>query len=561
MKKIDWLAVVFIIILSIFSLRDLYKAGFYTSHDGIHQVVRLYYFNQALSDGQIPPRWAGGLLNGYGYPLFVFSYQLPWLLAQPFRLLNLSVFESIKAVFLLGYCLSGVTMYFFLKKLVGRGGSLVGTVIYLFAPFRFSNIFVRAAIGDATVFIFPPFLFLSLYSLQIKNKISWPWIVLGAVSLSGMLLSHAMVFLFYFLAFWLYCLFVAVYRKKINLIISSVVITILTFGLSAYYFLPSFVEKNLTKFSQIMGPAHLGQYFLSLKELVYSTWGYGVMHSPEGAMSLQLGFAQWLSVVLFILLVLFLHKKINRKSFFPESLIFLFIFVITIFLMLPASKIFWQSFSRIMVVDFPWRILSLTVFTSSVLAAFFIAGLPNKRLKFIFGFMLIFLAFYANRNHLRINQVLDWPLDFCLKLERTTNTYDEYTPKWVNFDATKKAPSKIETSIPSTDLKIREERSNYLSFSLDLPKETKVRINTVYYPGWEVFVDGQPTAIQYDQGVIEFPVKSGKTEIVSRFRETPLRLFSDLLTVLTLSVIIYGFVIAIRRLAKKQSHPRLPRPA
>jgi len=541
MKKIDWLIIVLIFFLSIITLRNFFQPGFYTSHDGIHQVVRLYYFNQALSDGQIPPRWAGGLLNGYGYPLFVFSYQLPWLLAQPFRLLNFSVFESIKAVFIFGYFFSGLAMYLYLKKIVGRGAGLVGTVIYLFAPFRFSNIFVRAAIGDATVFIFPPFLFLSLYSLQIKNKISWQWIVLGAVSLSGMLLSHAMVFLFYFFAFWLYCLFITVFRKKIKLIIPSVIITILTFGLSAYYFLPSFTEKNLTKFSQIMGPAHLGQYFLSLKELVYSTWGYGVMRAQEGAMSLQLGFAQWLSVILFLLLVLFLHKKIKRKSFFQESLFFLVLFVITIFLMLPVSKIFWQSISRIMVIDFPWRILSLSVFTSSVLAGFFIAGLPNKRLKFICGFILIFLAFYANRNHLRINQVLDWPLDFYLKLERTTNTYDEYTPKWVNFDVNKKALSKIETSIPSTDLKIKEEKSNYLSFTLDLPKETKVRINTIYYPGWEVFVDEVPTAIQYDQGVIEFPVKAGKTEVVSRFRETPLRLFSDFLSVLTLSVIIFGF--------------------
>lgn len=319
------------------------------------------------------------------------------------------------------------------------------------------------------------------------------------------------------------------------------IITILTFGLSAYYFLPSFTEKNLTKFSQIMGPAHLGQYFLSLRELIYSTWGYGVMHAQEGAMSLQLGFAQWLSVTCLLLFLLLYCKKINKKSFFPESLFFLFIFIITIILMLPVSKIFWQSFSRIMVVDFPWRILSLSVFTSSVLAGFFIGGLPNKKLKFIFGIALIFLAFYANRNHLRINQVLDWPLDFCLKLERTTNTYDEYTPKWVNFDVTKKAPSRIETSIPSTDLKIREERSNYLSFTLDLPKETKVRINTIYYPGWEVFVDEVPTAIQYDQGVIEFPVKAGQTEVVSRFRETSLRLFSDLLTVFTLLVIIFGF--------------------
>ena len=82
MKKIDWLIIFLITVLSVFVLKDLFKPYFYTSHDGIHQVVRLYYFDQALRDGQIPPRWAGGLLNGFGYPLFIFSYHLPWLMAE-----------------------------------------------------------------------------------------------------------------------------------------------------------------------------------------------------------------------------------------------------------------------------------------------------------------------------------------------------------------------------------------------------------------------------------------------------------------------------------------------
>ncbi len=101
MKKIDWLILFFIITASVFTLKDLFKPYFYTSHDGIHQVVRLYYFDQVLKDGQIPPRWVGGLLNGFGYPLFNFSYQMPWFIAEPLHLSGLSIFESIKMTFLI----------------------------------------------------------------------------------------------------------------------------------------------------------------------------------------------------------------------------------------------------------------------------------------------------------------------------------------------------------------------------------------------------------------------------------------------------------------------------
>ena len=137
MRKIDLFIIIFLIILSVFTLKDLFKPNFYTSHDGIHQVVRLYYFDQAIRDGQIPPRWAGGLLNGFGYPLFAFSYHLPWFIAEPIYLSGFTIFESIKLTFLIGFILSGITMYFFQKELFGRLGAFVGTIIYLYAPYRF----------------------------------------------------------------------------------------------------------------------------------------------------------------------------------------------------------------------------------------------------------------------------------------------------------------------------------------------------------------------------------------------------------------------------------------
>src|SRR4030042_3352281 len=149
MKKIDWVIIVLLIVVSFITLKDLFQPGFYTSHDGTHQVVRLYYFDKLIREGQIPPRWVGDLLNGYGYPLFIFSYQLPWLLAEPLHLLGFSIFDSIKLTFVIGFALSGITMYLFQKHIFGRVPAVVGTVIYLFAPYRFSNIFVRAAIGDA----------------------------------------------------------------------------------------------------------------------------------------------------------------------------------------------------------------------------------------------------------------------------------------------------------------------------------------------------------------------------------------------------------------------------
>lgn len=542
MRKIDWLVILFIVVLSLVTLKDLFKTGYYTSHDGIHQVPRLYYFDQAILDGQIPPRWAGGLLNGFGYPLFIFSYHMPWFIAEPIHLIGFSIFDSIKITFILGFLLSGITMFYFQKILFGRFAAFIGTILYLFAPFRFSNIFVRGAIGDATLFIFPPLIFSALFKIREAKKINLVWLCIGSIALSGMVLSHAMVSMFYFLCVGLYVIYMFFLNKNKKIILaSSMILLLLTFGLTAYYFIPSFWERNLTRFSEIMGPAHIGNKFISISQLIYSPWGYGTMDAYEGGMSFQIGIAQWF-IALIALIVLI--KSIIKwdKSKYSEGLFFLCIFILSIILMLKISLPFWKVIGDIAIVDFPWRILSLTIFSTSVLAGFVISVVRNKIFKFIIALILIVLAFYANRNHLRINQSLDWPLDFYLKLEKTTNTYDEYIPKWVRTEAIDNFTSKVESSIEKANIDIEKNKSNHLSFSIDAPSEGIVKINTVYYPGWQVFVNGKSADIKYDSGLIEFRVGEGRSNVISRFRETPLRQFSNLLTLTTIGFIIFCLV-------------------
>lgn len=544
MKKIDWLIIFIITVTSIFLLKDLFLPNFYTSHDGIHQVVRLYNFDQIIRQGQIPPRWAGNLLNGFGYPLFNFSFQLPWFIAEIPYFLGLSIFASIKLTFLLGFIFSGITMYLFQRELFGRRGAFAGTAIYLLAPYRFSNIFVRAAIGDATAFVFAPLLFLAIFKLRKTDKIDWYWVSLGAISLAALLLSHAMVALFFFVGFWLYVIFWLILSQKTKLIFSGMAISILGLGLAGYYFIPSLIERNLTRFSEIMGGVFNGTTYLTLDKLIYSPWGYGTVDAREGAMSLQLGLAQWLVVALAAGTIIFLFWR--RKNF-PEAIFYFLLFLLSVFVILPFSSWFWNLINRFTFVDFTWRALAVSVFAVSVLAGFVISKFKYPRLLLIF---LIIFAVYANRNHLRINQTLDWPVSFYLKLEKTTNTFNEYTPKWVRQDLIEKPKPKVEFPDSQAKIAISKNISNDLEFSLETPREGTVRINTIYYPGWQVSVNDKRVKIDYENtGLIEFPVKSGTNKIAAGFKETPMRLASDIISLVSLGLV--GYFMLVRKQVKK----------
>src|SRR6266705_462781 len=85
--------------LGLLGVAPLFHPGFPASHDGHHQIVRLMHFHRGLVDGQLPVRWAGTALCAYGYPLFVFTYRLPFWLAELWYLASGNLGDAIKATF------------------------------------------------------------------------------------------------------------------------------------------------------------------------------------------------------------------------------------------------------------------------------------------------------------------------------------------------------------------------------------------------------------------------------------------------------------------------------
>ena len=428
-------------------------------------------------------------------------------------------------------------MYFFQKSLFGRLSAFTGAFVFLYAPFRFSNIFVRAAIGDATIFIFPPLLFLAIFKLRGKKYLNWKWISLAALSLSCMVLSHAMVFLFYFLvfiAFMVFSLFFVKNKKKF--ITSFFLIILFALSLSSFYFVPSFIERADTRFVDVMKAINLKDNYVLLKELIYSPWRYGTQQSKIGGMSFQIGFAQWASF--FLATITLLGTKL-KKRFSTFAVFNIIIFSSTIFLMLKQSSFVWNIVRKYAMVDFPWRILSVSIFSASILAGFSVFAFSKKSVKYFITSFIILLAIFSNRNHTRVNKIQNWPLSFYLKLETTTNSHDEYLPSWVPYESVKREKFPIEFPVKEATLKVFEKKSNFQKYQIDTPSPGRARINTIYYPGWKVYVDGKERKVSYDHGLIEFELSRGNHEIIAKFTETPLRRISNYLSLLSFCLAIY----------------------
>ncbi|MEK7182883.1 MAG: hypothetical protein AAB694_01850, partial [Patescibacteria group bacterium] len=182
-----------LIIISVFSIvgmKALANPGLFTAHDIWHQVARFYHYNQAFIDKQFPLYWIDTLANGFGYPLFFFSYHLPWIIGIPFLELGFDIPTTIKVLLFLSYLLSGVFMYLFSSELFkNKSAALLSSILYLWVPYHFSTILVSAAMGTAFVFTFFPLLLWGIYKIG-NDKSPTLGIIFTSLGLSGIILSH-----------------------------------------------------------------------------------------------------------------------------------------------------------------------------------------------------------------------------------------------------------------------------------------------------------------------------------------------------------------------------------
>ena len=110
--------------------------------------------------------------------------------------------------------------------------------------------------------------------------------------------------------------------------------------------------------------------FVPLRWFLWSAWNYG----GGNEFSKSLGMAQLLGLVL----VLVKFSKANRKmQIFTIAAVAIFIF--SLFLMTNAALPVWQSISLLQKFQFPWRLMSVAVFVTSIVGAICISIVSKKR--------------------------------------------------------------------------------------------------------------------------------------------------------------------------------------
>ena len=496
------------------------QAGYLQTDDGIWAIVRQAEMHRELKDGQFPARWSAYLNHGYGYPLFLFTYPLPYYLGEIIHLIGFNAIDAVKILFIASTVLSALTMFYFVTSLWGEWAGLVATTLYLYVPYRLLNLFVRGSVGELLASIFYPLLFYLFWQLLLKPSYKK---VLGSASvLAALILTHnASIILFApFLAGWIgYWLFKVKNKPPAS---KAIVLSVLfALGLSATFWLPALVEKQFIALS-ITPLAQKADHFLSFSVLLGQT-----LH-PLTQTALSLGNFQ----ILLSLGALILGVRSVKGQSLGLRLFLTLAIIITLFMVLPVSVTFWKLplFKEL---DFPWRTLGVATFLFSVLGS----GIVVSKFGQFMVIPIIIVTVFLSLGSIKLSPRLTNPSQYYETNDDTTTSSNELLPIWVDQKPIQR-PSQIAVLDIAGRVTMLKHTSTHINLEVETNSAGLLTVNTLYFPGWKAAIDKRtvPVAVTPLTGLISLSTPRGIHLVTLQFVRTPVRLVADMISTVVLLV-------------------------
>jgi len=506
MKK-NILTIIFLILLTLPVLLPLLHTGFFVTDDGEWMIIRFSAFYSAFKDGQIPVRFLHSLNSGYGYPVPTFLYPGFMYFGIPIQIITSNFVDTVKFIFGISLIGSTIFTYLWLNKIFPKVESTIGALISLFIPYHLYDVYTRGSLGEVFALMWVPFI---LWNIERKS------LLFSSIGIAVLILSHNILAFLFLPLIILYMIIKIINNKTKNkkTILQYLSILFLGIGLSSFFIIPALFEIQYSQFSQTKISDPLS-YFANL-DLI----GIGTVF-----------------IFLLSLIYIFIKKqKTEHDSIMPKT--FFIITILILFFTSPLSANIWR-FIPSSFIQFPYRLLSYLIITIPFLTAFAI-DVSYKKIKIIFIFFILLAVTISSLQFISPKEYISKDDSYYYTNTATTTVHDEYMPIWVKQKPLTLPENKIEIVKGEGIIQNISYNNKQISFATDLKTNSTIQINTIYWPGWQAFLDNKEIKINYknSEGVMKINLQKGNHNIRFSFQETPLRLMSDFFSVISLFALI-----------------------
>lgn len=552
--KIPILSIIFIIFISSILIIDiLLHKGIFTAHDIETNLIYFGAFYNSLSEGNIIPRWAGNIANLYGSPTIMFFYPLSYYLSSPIHFLGFSLIDSLKIYIFISFISSPVFMYLWLRKHIGDIASIVGAALYVYVPYRINDIYARGSVAENTFFMLLPLLLLALF--QMFEKPGFKKMVILSIILSALILAHPFMLVVFAPIVLFYLIYLKLNFTKIKLILLACLFSLLS---TSFYTVPLIVENKYTHYdiSPFNGSGYADQ-FVDINKLVLPVWNFIDSTGKWEYQTYQVGLVQ---IGLFILSIIYILWMLKHKKLETEKNRFYLIgiigFIISIFMMLPVSDFFYRNILFLQRIEFPWRYMSLNLFSLAVLVSALLDRIKINHQKWILIIILaagiiFYLPYSRGHDYKIVSQEY-----YLYQIRENTDAYATL-PRWAaQPDLYSRAADRYKLISGETELTILSRSSTKHIYMAKTVTDSYVADMIFYFPGWNVFIDGKPVNIEFQnpdyRGIITFNVPRGNHLLEVVFLPTKVRRIADIISLVTiiLLLIIFRFGDRVQKISE-----------
>ena len=520
----------------------LWDGRLVVGHDALEHAARTAEYARALADGVWVPRWAPSFGRGYGEPIFLFNPPLFYLLAALPTLAGLSVVAAVNAATVVLLVVGALGAYAWTLPFLGRLGALVAGVAYAWAPYVLLDVYVRQALTELTAVCLLPWALLGLARATLAP--SPRGVAAGAIGVCLLLLSSTPAVVVVAPALVGQIVVFADRRRPFGLL-AGLVALILGALLAAAFWVPAAIERQWLRFERLLvgGPAYTN-HFLEPWQLVSSTWGYGLsVPGPLDRLGFGLGEAHLLLAATGLpLLVLAGRRSLETRQTWLAVGLALFGASMT----LEPSQPLWDWRRELQYIQFPWRFLILLALGCAVLAAVPAAtlGRRDRCLGLAVAALSVGLLVAAGWGRARPGELAAMPdREFSptslADRDRSRGTSHEYETVWTEGRPEQPPESRLAVRTGSADIADLGGTAHEQRFGVTAHRRSRLRLNTFYFPGWRVFVDGREGTVEHDNpsALMEFWVERGNQTVVAQFGPTPSRQLGAALSLAALATV------------------------
>lgn len=507
--------------------------------DGIQHICRIIGTEQTLADKQFLPMIMSNLCNNFGYSWNIFYSPLTAYMSVVFRIFNFSHVNCLKLCMFVIVLLSGITMYKFALRITkNKKLATLASIIYILAPYRITDMYIRTALAELASFIFIPIVFEGLYIIVNEEKKSYK-LALGA---AGLILTHQVIAMYTAIICFIY-LIVFFKKLKSKTVLKNIGVNLLFCILMTSFYWVGLLQHYLNTSYEVFVPGRMEREEVLI--FYKAKFSQLFITNSEQTMIYAIG----LLSVIGLVLTPIAYKKIPKE--YKKTYMFFLIAGIILIGMTLSIFPFEKLPQALTMLQFTFRLFTFTsFFFAFVVATNFAILIKNFKtldIVVLLTISILLLVPYKSKLDFNLQENEERLINGVRVTENTGRVHAgmasmEYLPTKAFKNLKHIANRKDEVIVLDNDEAVisdyTKQNSNMNCKILNVKKETTIELPYIYYLGYRVYANDQE--IKYtesDNGLIQINIAKD-SQIKVKYLGTNEMLISYAVSIISFATII-----------------------